>query len=244
MQDSIQKALENNPALKNSDEIKQVIGWVNEANENTNVNAGNTMMFLMKETTSNILSSHDGDDVSSHNALSSSSIQNTNNVGSIVDTDSIYTKIANMIAKRLTSEIALPFAQATVENIKIKTQGKEKQSTFDVSFVMDSITPYVSYIKKINHATVLQLKTVFQIDSNVALSNVGLTIKDEIDPDQDTTSNKKTIGLDTLRTHGSISLIKLTGSTPIVNVFVNPDKPKTLKEFEFEADLSKISFNL
>ena len=230
--------------MKNSDEIKQVIGWVKEANENDNVNAGNTMTALLKETTSNILSSHD-DNVSSHNALSSPSIQNTNNIGSVVDTDSIYTRIANMIAKRLASEIALPFAQATIENIKIKTQGKEKQATFDVSFVMDSIRPYVSYIKKVNHSPVLQLKTVFQIDSDVTLFNVGLTTKDETNTDKDNTTNsKKVIGLDTMTVHGSISLLKLATNTPIVNVSVNPDKPKTLKEFEFEVDLSKISFNL
>lgn len=243
IQNSIQKILENNSILKNSNEIKQVIGWVKEANENTNINAGNTMMALLKETTSNILSSHD-DNVSSHNAFSSPSIQNINNVRSIVDIDSIYTKIANMIAKRLASEITLPFVQATIENIKIKTQGMEKQSTFDVSFVMDSIKPYVSYIKKINHSPVLQLKTVFQIDSDVTLSNIGLTTKDETNTDKDTTNSKKVIGLDTMTVHGSISLLKLATNTPIVNVSVNPDKPKTLKEFEFEVDLSKISFNL
>ena len=244
MQDYIQKALENSPTLKNSDEIKQVIDWVNEANENTNVNAGNTIMSLMKETTSNILSSHD-DDVSSHSALSSSFIQHTNNVGSVVDTNSIYTKIASMIAKRLTSEIVLPFARTTIENIKINTQDKEKQATFDVSFVTDSIRPYVSYVKKVNNSPILRLKTVFQIDSDVTLFNVGLTTKDVVtDTDKDTTNSKKIVGLDTMTAHGSISLLKLATSTPITNVSVSPNKPKILKEFEFEADLSKISFNL
>ena len=248
MQDSIQKVLENNPVLKNSDEVKQVIGWIKEANENTNVNAGNTLMFLMNDTTTPaVLSpSMSDDNISSHNAISSSSsIQNTNNMTLNVDVDSIYTKIANIIAQRLTSEIVLPFGQASVENIKIRTQGKEKQATFDVSFVMDSIKPYVSYIKKINHSPVLQLKTIFQIDSDVTLSNIGLTVKEETTPDQDTiNSKKKVIGLSTMTVHGSISLLKLVTSTPIVNVSVNTDKPKTLKEFKFEADLSKISFNL
>lgn len=244
IQNSIQKTLENNTVLKKSDEVKQVISWVKEANKNTNVNAGDTLLSLMKETTSDISSSYD-DDASSHNAISSSSVQHANNVTSIVDVDSIYAKIANIIAQRLTDEIVLPFTEATVENIKIETRDKEKQATFDVSFVMDSIKPYVLYIKKINRSSVLQLKTVFQIDSDVTLSKVGLTVKEETAPDQDTINKKKkVIGLNTMTVHGSISLLKLAGSTPIANVSVNPDKPKTLKELEFEADLSQISFNL
>lgn len=246
MQDSIQKVLKDNPVLKNSDEIKQVVNWVKEANENANVNAGNTIMFLMNDTTSDILSSPSSDDISSHNAISSSSsiIQNTNNMTLNIDSDSIYTKIANIIAQKLTGEIVLPFAQATIENIKINTKNKEKQATFDVSFVMDSIRPYVSYIKKINHSPFLHLKTVFQIDSDVTLFNVGLTTKDVTNTNKDNLLNsKKVVGLDTITMHGSISLLKLATSAPITNVSVNPDKPKTLKEFEFEADLSKISFN-
>lgn len=229
--------------MKNSDEIKQVVSWVKEATEDSNINSSDTIMSLVKGTASYVLPSYNSD-ATTHNALSSSYTQDTNN---IVGIDSIYSKIANMIAQRLASELAIPFAQATVENIKIKIQGEEKQATFDVSFVMDSIKLYVAYIKKINHTPVLQLKTVFQIDSDVMLSNVGLATKEEIGSDQGITKGKA-IGLDTMTAHGSVSLVKLASNTiPIVNNLVDNSsdgEPRMLKEFEFEADLSRISMYL
>ena len=249
IQNTIQKILENNPILKNSDEIKQVVSWVKEATGDSNINASDTIMSLVKGTASYALLSCDGnDDTISHSAISYSPyIQNVNNItpsSSVAGIDSVYSKIASIIAERLSGELAVPFAQATFENIKIRTQGEEKQATFDVSFVMDSIKPYVAYIKKVNRAPVLQLKTVFQIDSDVTLSNVGLTTKEEVGPDQGITKGQA-IGLDTMTAHGSISILKLSSNTmPIVNTLVNKSndgEPRKLKEFEFEADLSKIS---
>lgn len=244
MQNAIQKTLEDNSILKNSDEIKQVTSWIKEATGNDNINASNTILSLVKGTASSILlSQNGGDDTISHTATySSPSIQNLNNVSTdaSIDIDSIYSKIANIIAERLSDELAIPYAQVTIENVKIQTQNKEKQATFDVSFVMDSIKPYISYVKKINRIPALQLKTTFQIDSDITLSNVGLTTK--TDPNQNIT---KIIGLNTMNVHGVISLLKISNNMPIGRIQVNlEDEPKTLKEFEFEIDLSKISIEL
>lgn len=244
IQNAIQKTLENNSILKNSDEIKQVTSWIQEATGNENINASNTILSLVKGATSSILlSQNDGEDTISHTAIySSPSIQNLNNgaTDSSMDVDSIYSKIANIIAERLSNELAIPYAQVVVENVKIQTQNKEKQTTFDISFVIDSIRPYISYVKKINRIPALQLKTVFQIDSDITLSNVGLTTK--TDPSQ---NSVKIIGLNTMNVHGVISVLKISNNMPIGRIQVNlEDEPKTLKEFEFEVDLSRISIEL
>ena len=242
MQDAIQKTLENNPILKNSNEIRQVISWIKEATENDNINASNTILSLVKGTTSSVLLSHNYNTISRTAVSFSPSIQNLDKVStdSSIDVDSIYARIANIIAERLSSELATPYAQVAVENVKIQTQNKESRATFDVSFVMDSIKPYISYIKKIDRYPVLQLKTVFQIDSDITLSDIGLTTK--IGPNQNST---KIIGLNTMNVHGVISLLKISSNMPIGRIHVNlEDKPKILKEFEFEADLSKISIEM
>ena len=123
--------MENNPILKNSGEIKQVVSWVKEATGDSNINASDTIMSLVKDTASYALSSYEGnDDTTSHSAISHSPhIQNVNNITpspSVASIDSIYSKIASIIAERLSGELAVPFAQATFENIKIKNTRRGK----------------------------------------------------------------------------------------------------------------------
>ena len=160
--------------------------------------------------------------------------------------DSIFTKIANKIAEQLSEQISIPFVQTSIENVQIKTQDHEQQQmTFDLSFTMNSIKPHVEYIKRINGVEVANLESVFQIDADAQLINVGLrteSYNDSIDADATnnthdtniaTNNNKKVIGLNKLIVHMSVSLEQLL-NMPIVNYEENGDeKPIKLHERKY-----------
>ncbi len=142
-----------------------------------------------------------------------------------VDRDKILSKISNKIIEQLIQYVPQYMGQMIVENIEIKTKGKEKSVKFDLGFVLDPIKPYVEIVKKVNEVDTVKIKTEFQLDSDVKLLDIKLTINDE---------KKRILSLGNMVVHIKITLI--TSGTISAE--------KILNKSQFEADLSDLKLTL
>ena len=139
--------------------------------------------------------------------------------------DEALSDIANKMVGQLIQHVPTYMGQLIVDNIKISTEGKEKGVTFDMAFVLDPFKPYVEIVKKINHVDSVKITVEFQIDSDVKLSGNRLTLDGQ----------NRSLALGVMVIHILIAMSSSAG--PITD-------ERTLKEFEFEIDLSNKALQL
>ena len=202
LNDIISSTMKNNSQLYDHDGFKQVAGWMQE------------------QASSDIVSPY------SSNPLSITK----NNVTNNISTDSIFSSLSNKIVENMMQHVPNYFGQLMLDNIRIQTQGKQKSIKSDLSFTLDPIKPYVEFVKKVNGVETLKIKSLFQIDSDIKMSDVGF-LSDGAD--------QRVLHLGLLTAHLKISLLEFgVHGTALIR------QPKTLLEKEFERDLSEIRLSV
>ena len=207
LQETISTAIKNNFELGNLSEFKQVAGWIKESKMDP-LNAYENPASPISRVAQNPYPT---------------------NVG-VSNADSVFSGLANKIIANLMQHVPSYFGQLLLDNIRIQTQGIKKSVKFDLEFTLDPIRPYVEFVKMINGIETLKIKTLFQIDSDVKMFDLGF-LSDE---------TERIIHLGNLLSHVKISLLQFSGFHGAVSV----NKPKVLKELEFEKDLSEIKLSL
>jgi len=208
LQEIISTAIKDNFDLVNLQEFKQVEEWIKESK---------LAPLNLDETFS---------------SPTSSAVQGSypTNVGLSKNIDSVFSGLANKIVVNLMQHVPSYFGQLLLDNIRIQTQGIKKSVKFDLEFTLDPIKPYVEFIKKINGVEVLKLKALFQIDSDVKMSDLGF-LSDE---------TERAVHLGNLFTHLKVSLLQFSGFHNAISV----NQTKDLYEVDFEKDLSEIKLSL
>ena len=138
--------------------------------------------------------------------------------------------MTNKIVENLMNCIPSYFGQLLIDNIRIQTGEIEKSVKFDLEFTMDPIKPYVEFVKKINGVEALKIKALFQIDSDVKISDLGFLSNE----------NKKVLHFGNLLVRLKISFLNVRGFNGAISI----GEPKELKEIGFEKDLSEIKLSL
>lgn len=207
LKESITNTIKDNTELHNMQEFQEVIGWIKESklNQVENTPISNRIQ--------------NPDPISSDK----SDLENNN-------TDFVFSGLANKIVENLMNQIPSYFGQLLIDNIRIQTGGIEKSVKLDIGFTMEPIKPYVEFVKKINGIEALRVKALFQIDSDVRMSDLEF-LSDEY---------KKVLHFGNLLVHLKISLLNVKSFHNAISI----DEPKELKEVEFEKDLSEIELSL
>lgn len=199
LKETISSAIKDNSVLYNKDGFKQVSGWIQESNVSAAI--PNPLQNPMPVA---------GDSKPSN-------------------VDSILSGLANKIIANLMQHVPNYLGQMLLDNVKIQTQGKEKSMKFDLNYILDPIKPYVEFVKKANGVDVLKLKALFQIDSDIKMSDLGFLSSDD----------QRMVHLGNLVANLKISLLEFGFSS---TVMIN--EPKVLLEQEFEKDLSEIKLHV
>ena len=203
LNDIVSSTMKNNHYLYDQDGFKQVAGWMQEQASSAAVAISD-----------------------SSNPLPIINNNTTNN-----NMDSFFSSLSNKIVENLMQHVPNYFGQLMLDNVRIKTQGKQKSIKSDLSFTMDPIKPYVEFVKKINGIETLKIKSLFQIDSDIKMSNVGF-LSDDVD-------QRRILHLGILTAHLKISLLEFgVYGTALIR------EPKTLLEREFGRDLSEIKLSV
>ncbi len=141
-----------------------------------------------------------------------------------IERDKALSAVANEVVKQVMKYVPEYMGELIVENIQIKTKGKEKSAKFDLSFTPDSFYPYVEIVKKINGNDSIKIKIEFQIDSDIHLNENNIKI-----------GKKKVLGLGHMIVHMVMYM-----TSPLLNM----SNKKISRELEFETDLSEIRIEL
>ena len=145
------------------------------------------------------------------------------------DKDSFLSNAANMIIERFMENLPGPFSNLLFEGIKVNTSEKEPNVKFNASFTVGSLKPYIEFVKIVNgQATGSILKTVFQLDCSVVLSDVQIILKED----------SKSINTGDLEINFELSIIK----AGVLGIYY--DHPKVLGERGFKINLSKNKLEL
>lgn len=204
LHDAISTSINNNSQLYSMQETQNVIGWIKESKLNPE-NIGETASAI-------------------------SPIVQTLNPNEGAGVDSAFSEFTNKIVSHLMQNVPSFFGQLLLDNIRIQTQGIEKSVKFDLAFTLDPIKPYVEFVKKINGVEFLKLRALFQIDSDVKMSDLGFLSHE----------TQRIIHLGNMFAHMKITLLQFSGFHNAVSV----NEPKDLYEVDFEKDLSGINLSL
>lgn len=135
--------------------------------------------------------------------------------------DRFFSKLSTMLVAKLLENIPLEFARIMVNNIQIKTQGKEQGVKFDIESEIGPIKPYVEFVKKINEVQVGKARITFQIDSKININGIEIM----------TSGEERRINLGRLIVNITVSI--LDTEMPILG------GPKKLLDRTIESDLSE-----
>ena len=209
LKEIISSTIKNNSELYRQDGFKQVAGWIQESNVSAAAASSSSSVAVLSGIPQNETPIPQDTDV--------------NNM------DSVFSGLAEKIIENLMQHVPNYFGQMLIDGIKIKTQGKEKSASFDLSYTMDPIKPYVEFVKKANGVDTLKIKTKFQIDSDIKMSDLGFLSDDD----------QKIFHLGNLVAHLKVTLLGFG----LQRVAILND-PKILREQEFEKDLTEIKLSV
>ena len=200
---SITKVLENNEEIRQIDSIKTVMDWYDKEKEKLNTLSQNEYVKL-------------------------------NEVPGIINTamiarnnrDEFFSKLVNMMVSKILEVVPMQFAEFTIDNIVVQTEGKEKGIKFNFESKLKPIKPYIEFIKKINGLPIIGTKMKFQINSDVVIENIEIL----------STGSETKIGLEKLTAKAELSLTNFKLGP------ISTNQSRTLGTVTFERGPSEIIF--
>lgn len=214
---SLYDGLQNNKLLRDSNDVRRLISWYKESEKGRVGNLIGGAIYNLSGLSKAPLSMTYT--INPNDKQSSKTNNNDDNSQS-----QTFSKILSKLIELLSKQISLHLVKMIVKNVQIKTKEDEKSLLFDLSFKAPPIKPYIEFVKKINGAQVMAIRTVFKVDLDASLKKVNLR----------TTAQNKTANIEEISVRATISIKKLANISVTIN-----DKSLKIYDSTLKIDVSK-----